>query len=228
MLLSELGTRVRRWMRDLSQQSIDLTTEIGPTLQDFISENYMVLVKSQPRFYLTQETYTGVVDGEGDDSSEFELPEDFWYVGNIRRSDLADKPKLKYVGDHLDIDRYKYSLHYKFYDPDPAVPIQSVEAWTLFNATHFRILPAPASSSYTYEFNYYRKWVEAVQGSDEVDVPDRAIPFVTAGVAHDLLLTSNDPTADRVRSRLMEIMSKFKSDDERVRKGVLPEAERWW
>lgn len=228
MTLSDFATRVRRWMRDISQEAVDLSTEIAPTLEDFIRENYQKLVRNQPRFYRAQDTYTGVVDGEGDDSSLFELPDDFYFVGNLRRSDIQDKPKLKFITNHLDIDKYRYATNYQFYDPDPQVPIQTVETWTLYDSEYFQILPTPTSDAQTYELNYYRKWEEASQETDEVDAPESAISFLVAGVAHDLLLTSNDATAAPVRARLMEIITNFTQTSEQIRKGVLPEVEQWW
>lgn len=228
MILSDLVRRIRIWLRDATEDSFDFTDEIQPKVDDIIEENFITIVKVMPRFYFKSEEYTGIVDAEDEDNEKYAFPDDFGAFANVRRSDLIDKPKLGFVGDGTDQEKYRHTALYPFYDPDPNVPVINGETVAFYDADYWRILPAPQSSSYTYEFNYYRSHTEAVQEGDEVDIPRAACPYVAACVAADLLLIANEATAQAVISRMLQIKASFETRNEKPSAGVLPEVARFW
>lgn len=226
MILEDFAKRVRRWLKDLSQERFTLE-EIYLGLDDFIREHFFEIVKQVPRYYLESDEYS-IADAEDEDNELYALPDDFYAVGNLRRGDLTDKPRLRYIGDHLDIQKFAQSSSYPFYDPDPLVPLNSGATWTLHDAENFRIVPAPMTDSYTYEMKYYRKWEMAVQAADDIDVPDLALSFCAAGVATDILLAGAEPPGPALLARLGQIMQAFHQANEKPSAGTLPEVEQWW
>lgn len=231
MNLDQLARRMRRWLQDPDGEDYDLDTVIQPTVDDVIKENYDTLVKTVPRYYLSTYNFTGRVDAITDtDNERYYLPDDFYGMGNLRRTDISNKPKLRFIANMLDQDKFKLGAAYPFYDPDPNVPLITTDTWTLYDNESLRILPAPASESYTFTLSYFRKWEEALTGTDEVDIPDQATIYVAAQAALDILISENDQVAPTLMGRLTGIIEGFKKSGETKIDGnsSVPEVERWW
>lgn len=241
MILDEVAKRVRRWLRDVSQRHYDLDTEIVPALDDAIREKYGDILKCQASYYYGQLIYTGLNDAIANYDLQvgvtsaarttgeiYKLPADFYAVGNIRRYDQTDRPMIRFVQDAMRQDGYRQIAAYPFYDPDPNVPLVPYETWSLYDDTHFRILPPPASNKQLYQLNYFRKWKQAIAGPDQVDVPERCITFLAATVASDLMIAETSGAAQAMRGRLGEIQDNFMKGDLKPLSGVIPEVNVWW
>lgn len=231
MNLDQIAVRMRKLLQDPTGEDYDLDTVIQPTVDDVIKENYDLLVKTVPRYYLKFFYFTGRVDAEQDtDNEEYLLPDDFYGIGNLRRVDIQDKPKLRFIGNQLDQDKFRYNAAYPFYDPDPNVPMLTTDTWTLYTATTLRILPAPASNDYQFKLSYFRKWEEAISGTDDVDIPDQATVFIAAASVLEILASEDDPVSDKLMGLLLGKIEGFKKSGEvKMDSGsIVPEVERWW
>lgn len=229
-----MTTKVRRRLADASTRR-DGTSVTNPfhsdatvqaAINDAVRERQSDIIAQDKTFYLTTAAFVGITDAVAATSNQqYNLPSDFKDWVKLGRSDLPSYPTVKLV-PHEFQDAYRYRAwdffagFYATY-PENLSPSDETAAILTGVATgartnRFRILPAPASTSYTYTLWYIRTPTEPSQTTYIVDIPDEWQEVVALDTALYLAAISNDESAGRLEHmRDLALAARLRDNGER-------------
>ena len=176
--LTNFQAQIHDAVRDLKATKRYPTTLINNQLDKWIRRVWPDIVKQVPRHYYTVSSeYTGITDAQDSANELYLLPDgspdaQFRSAAVLRRTDLTEKPPLHFINPQdQNIFRFGKSNYFQYAAEAPA---QTDESWSIFDATQFKILPAPASTSYTYKLEYWRQHTTVTTGGTNIDIPTEA------------------------------------------------------
>lgn len=216
---SAMQEKVRRRLSDRSTRpdgtsvttpehpSADIQTQINDTVRLRQSD----ILQHDPSFYKTRQTFTGQTDAVvGTSNEQYTLPTSPAFLSwvELRRTDLSNYPLVPLVPyDEQDSRRFT-GFFSGFYSANPSALSPATESAALLTTLasnlivqRFRILPAPASTSYTYALWYMRKPVEPSDDAHNLDIPDDWQDLIAIEAALELAESKNEPLADTLRTQ---------------------------
>lgn len=228
--LSTFWTDVRSLLRDTKATSKYADELITGVLDRWIRSFWPRIVDRVPHYYFKESAeITGVDDALDAAFEQYTLPTDLRSAAALRRTDLTDKPALRYSGP-VDQNRFRF-FGSPYREPDSDEPTYSLDTWSFYGATVFRILPAPPSNDYTYKFEYWRKHTAATASGNTVDIPDEVYSLAVAAVAlrcAGMQEPSNVGLIEGLSSMARMEAEMFQEQDRKKHKDVIPELTRFW
>lgn len=217
--LTTMTTKVRRRLADKTTRRDGTSisnpfypdADITAAVNDCVRERQPDIIAQDKTFYLRTPAadYIGITNAVAASgliiaNEQYELPTDFKDFVKLVRSDLPGYPVVKKV-KHDEQEALKISgawLFYGFYAtyPENVTPTHetcAVVSGVTSNAktNRLRILPAPASTSYTYRLWYQRQPTEVSSGTHEIDIPDEWQEVIALDAALYLVGTTNERVA---------------------------------
>lgn len=206
---TQMETKVRRRIADKTtrRDGTSITpfhpaADVQAAINDSLRERQPQIISQDASFYVTETTYIGVTDAVVSTNDEqFNLPSNFKDFIRLCRTDLTYLPTVKKV-TREEADTIYYAKGYLFAND---VQLSENEVCAVLTGmtsnartNRVRILPAPASTSFTYKLFYTRVPTEPSSDSHELDMPDEWAEVIALDAALYLANTVNAEIAARL------------------------------
>lgn len=183
-------------------------TDISTALNDAIRERQPLIQTLDASFYLTVLDFVGVTDAIAASSSttlpivagqQYDLPSGFKELVRLARRDITNFPTVRLVPYSAQDTIYSNGGNLFASTAEDVVTSETVSfvtsSVTTSTKNRIRIVPAPASSSYTYRLFYIRLPVAPAVSSDTLDFPSPFLEIITLDAAIELAASVGDPMA---------------------------------
>lgn len=205
-------------------------TDIGTALTDAIRDRQPFIESLDKSWYTSVLDFVGVTDAVSSSSSttlpvvaneQYAAPTNIRQALRLARRDLTGYPTVRKV-PYEQQDQIYYGgagFFSGFYSTYPENLSPSSETWSFvtYNASgtetsRIRILPAPASTSYTYRFWFIRVPTEPSSGSHTLDIPPGFEELIALDAAIELAGSVNMETVPTLIG-LRDLAIKARMDD---------------
>lgn len=224
---TQMETKVRRRIGDKTTRSDGTSitpfhpaADVQAAINDCLRERQPLIITQDPTWYQSETNYIGITDAVAStDDEQYTLPTDFRAWIRLARTDLNYLPTVKKV-ERSELDMiYQQNGHLFAGDSQLSEnELCAILTGMTSNArvNRLRIVPAPASTSYTYRLFYQRIPTEPSSDSHDLDMPDEWAEVIALDAALYLANTVNSETVPGIeRQRDLALAARLSDNGDR-------------